>query len=583
MKYRFLFIFLLITLLATTAPTIAETAANLYLTTDKTSFVIGDTFDADIRISADSGINAAQATLQFPKGIVNITGVDKSNSVFSFWLADPTYSNDTGKLTFIGGATSGFSGKSLDVLRVKFRVVGAGSADITFTDGAITASDGSGTNVLSRMTGITFKSTSTSGTTAIISPSMPPVLPPTPITRPAVPSLKFPSTPELKVLLYPDQNGWYNSISNFLVQWKLPNDVTDIATTLNQQPNFIPSKSEGLFDNKTFPTLSGGVWYLHARFKNEIGWGPVAHYRIAIDTEPPISLTVNAEPSFVTDNPRPKLVFSARDQGSGVASYKIQIGNSEPIITTDTTLVLPAQSPGKRALLISAEDKAGNTSEYIKELEILPIASPVVSPISDNIYIGEGGLPISGTALPSAAIMVSLKSAAGIIVESSLTHSDEKGNWGLVIDRPLKRGEYRVEAVAENNFGATSLPVVTPSFTARERPLITIGGFSLTPFGLYVLSLILLGALVAAGIRLIFRRWLQMRNRAVIAQRDVISTLSTIKLNAEKIARNIAERGRGEDERIFAEAGTAARHIVTDVEKAENYVVESIGEIPRSK
>ena len=57
-------------------------------------------------------------------------------------------------MVFIVGSTSGFSGKSLQILKIVFRTKEAGNADLTFTDAAITASDGSGTNVISTIRGV---------------------------------------------------------------------------------------------------------------------------------------------------------------------------------------------------------------------------------------------------------------------------------------------------------------------------------------------------------------------------------------------------------------------------------------------
>ena len=85
-------------------------AAILSLTADKTSVKIGDTFEVDIKIDTENvGINAAQATLQFPSNILSVTGINRANSVFSFWLQEPDYSNEKGQVTFIGGSTSGFT------------------------------------------------------------------------------------------------------------------------------------------------------------------------------------------------------------------------------------------------------------------------------------------------------------------------------------------------------------------------------------------------------------------------------------------------------------------------------------------
>ena len=193
-------------------------AASYDLVANKETFVVGDSFTVDLKVnSADVGINAAQATLSFPKGTVQVTGVDKTNSVFNFWLQGPDYSNDAGTVSFIGGNQNGIAGTDLEVLRVTFKVKGAGPVALVFTDGAVTASDGSGTNVLSAMNGLQLTSITTQDA-ALIKPPQ--------IVRPAVPTGVLPVKPNITVPLYPDPAAWYARISKFIVQWSLPKDVT---------------------------------------------------------------------------------------------------------------------------------------------------------------------------------------------------------------------------------------------------------------------------------------------------------------------------------------------------------------------
>ncbi len=340
-------------------------AASYNLTADKETFVIGDTFNVDVKIeSTDVGINAAQATVSFPKDIVQVTGLDKGSSAFDFWLQGPAYSNDNGQVTFIGGSQSGISGKALEVLRITFKVKGSGSVGIIFSDGAVTASDGSGTNVLSAMNGLQLTSITKQDATLIKPPQ---------IVRPAVEATGLPKKPVLSVPLYPDASAWYASIAKFIVQWDLPRDVIDVAATVNQQPSSEPTASEGLFNNKTFSPLSDGVWYLHVRFKNSIGWGPTAHYRIGIDSAPPLGFAVSSSDGLSTANVAPTLTYATKDQPSGIESYVIAVGGDIATTTTLTSFTLLPQQAGKRSITVRAVDRAGNVSESRATLEILEV------------------------------------------------------------------------------------------------------------------------------------------------------------------------------------------------------------------
>ena len=109
-----------------------------------------------------------------------------------------------------------------------------------------------------------------------------------------------------------------------------------MATALNQNPNYtVPEESEGLFDSKQFPLFQeDGINYLHVRFKNNKGWGVTAHYRIAIDTQPPLAFAIQIEGGISTDNPRPKLLFQTGDALSGIDTYLVQINQDQPILVS---------------------------------------------------------------------------------------------------------------------------------------------------------------------------------------------------------------------------------------------------------
>jgi Cohesin domain len=349
-------------LLTLCIPSFASAAA-FNLTVDKESFAIGDTFTVDVKIeSVDAGINGAQATISFPKDIVRVVSLDKSTSAFNFWLEDPAYSNETGQITFIGGSISGISGKALQVLRATFKVVGTGATNIIFSDGAVTASDGSGTNVLSAMNGLKFSSVSAQQNT-LIQPKQ--------IVRPAVAAAKLPVMPHLNVPLYPDPAAWYADVAKFIVEWDLPRDVTAVATALNQQPAFDPDQSEGLFDNKTFNPLLDGVWYLHVRFKNSVGWGATAHYRIAIDTSPPLSFSLNSPDGLMTANVAPTITFDSKDQPSGIEMYRVFVNGVLATTTSLSSYALLPQRPGNIGVVVQALDQAGNMTESRATLTIL--------------------------------------------------------------------------------------------------------------------------------------------------------------------------------------------------------------------
>ena len=353
---------LAVLIFAVSGPAMAH-AASYTLVANKGTFVVGDSFMVDLKInSADVGINAAQATLSFPKDKLQVVTVDKTSSVFNFWLQGPDYSNDAGTVSFIGGNQNGLAGTDLEVLRVTFKVTAPGPVALVFTDGAVTASDGSGTNVLSAMNGLQLTSITTQDATLIKPPQ---------IVRPAVPTGVLPVKPSVTVPLYPDSAAWYAHVSPFIAQWTLPKDVTSVATAVDRQPAFDPTASGGLFDNETFDPLEDGIWYLHVRFRNAIGWGPTLHYRIGIDTAPPLDFSVASPDGLVTENVAPSISFLAKDQPSGILDYKILVDGTLATTTLLTAYTLPPQAPGKHDILVQAYDRAGNMTESRMAIDIL--------------------------------------------------------------------------------------------------------------------------------------------------------------------------------------------------------------------
>jgi hypothetical protein len=543
-------------------------AATFSFVLDKQTFATGDEFVATVAIDSESvGINAAQGTVSFAPDVLSVTKIDRADSVFNFWIQEPTFSNTAGKITFLGGSTSGFTGSSLKVFKVTFKVKGIGKSDITLTDGAITASDGSGTNVLTATKGVNITSVSKGEIVTI----------PPPITRPATVAQKLPVIPALSLALYPDPTHWYNRSVPFTAHWVLPSDVSDVATSITKDPRSTPPKSEGLFDNKTFPALDDGVWYLHIQFKNNIGWGPINHYRIALDTVPPLPFKITADPSFSTDNPTPTFSYESADQLSNIASYVIRVDNKKGIITTSSLYTIPPQAPGKHRIRISAEDNASNITENIAELEILPIASPLITSISKSAYVNEGELSATGTSIPNATIEATLRDGnkATIAVTSADTGAD--GNWTIVIDKPLKKDTYTLSIIAKDKRGAQSLPTISGAIPVRERPLVTLGGIEITQSLFFILITLVLVLGFVGGWLYEREAKLQRRRKVIVAQRDVVNAFAMIQKDVEKALTDYDDHKITEEE--SEEIVFLLKRMSATVSKVEKYVSENIAEI----
>lgn len=550
------------------SPNLAR-AATFSVSLNKQLFPLGDEFVADIKMDTEGvGINASQGTISFSPDVLSVSKIDRSNSIFNFWINEPAFANDAGTISFLGGSTSGFTGSSLEVFRVTFKVKGIGKSTITFTDGAITASDGSGTNVMRGTKGVEITSASKSEITAIA---------PAQITRAPATATGLPTKPKLTVSLYPNPDKWYNISARFNVKFNLPPDVSDVATLISKDPRAIPPRSEGLFDNKDFDALGDGIWYLHVQFKNNVGWGPSEHYRLAIDTAPPLPFTIKAAWGNSDTNPSPTLSYASADSLSGISQYQIIADQKEVVSTTSTSYTLPPQAPGKHHIRVSAHDAAENITENTYDIIINPIASPTMTLVSKDVFTNEGGVGLSGTALAKARVLLTLNNESGTVFFEEYVDVDANGNWSAVFNKPLGNGTYIVRATTVDERGAQSQPVALDPISVIDRPLLTVFGIAITQMRLiWILLIILLGGF-AGGFILNNKLKKQRETRLLIATRDIVNAFKMTKTGITKAIGAFADKKLTSEELTNVEF--TLKQTVASVERMEKYITENISEI----
>lgn len=544
-------------------------AATLNAVTSQPAAKVGDTITVSVMIDTEgAGVNAAQATLQYPTDLVEATGIDSAASVFNFWLEGPAYSNQSGRLAFTGGSTNGLNGHALTVLKVLFKVKKAGTADFSFATGVVTASDGSGANLLKGMH---------SAAVLISDAAAAPLEKPVQLVRKPVPAAQVPTKPNVLVQLYPNESEWYNVTSPFWVKWDLPLDISDVATALNQNPKSIPTKSEGLFDNKSFPALSDGAWYLHVRFKNNVGWSETAHYRIAVDTIPPSPFEIKSAEGRTTDTPNPTLTFTASDQLSGMAGYSARVDNGPELSAHEGTFTLPPLLPTKHTVRVYARDRAGNATDASIELTITPIASPTVSALPTDTFTAEGATTISGTSSQGNMILVRLLRENGETVERATSTVGADKNWHARLNYPLVKGRYLIEVVAQDNRGAVSLPVRTPFFTVRARPFLTVAGIELSETVFFLAIIFLLGLGFVFGIRIQYMQKIKRGMRVILSQRDVSSAFDQTRTDLSSALERF--KGKRPSEREAEELRSIAKRVRDRMERVEKYILDNIEDI----
>lgn len=574
MKYQFkIIIVILVGIIALSIFSFAH-AATLYLTPVSSEIGVGEKMTIELRVDSEGvSFNAAQAVIRFPKDTLEVTALDKTGSALNFWLEEPQFSNTEGVVSFTGGTPYGISGGAVEILKIEFQAKGTGSGTLSLTEAAITAADGSGTNILAKMNDAVI---------AVIPQRVIPKVPepqqkipePEQIVREPVPSGELPLKPVLTIPLYPEESHWYNLVSQFTAAWTLPPDISGVSTALNKHPNSVPSEqSEGLFDNKTFVALQDGIWYLHVRFKNNVGWGPIAHYRLAIDTQPPLGFKANILEGEKTDNPAPTVQFQTSDALSGLKEYQIKIGDSDftQISTENFTGVFksPLQVPGKRKIIVKAIDQAENSIENSVDIEILPITSPTITFVTRELFSDEEkGLNAKGTALPGINVLLAVRRNNALVANSTIS-ADEKGNWEFTFDQSFKNGQYILTAQSQDERGALSLVVESSGVRIKSKPIIQIGKFQLGTEGALIFLLVIIAGGFGGGIWFYKKRQGKLALRLLVVQTDLVKVFKLIQDDVEKLQQAIKTPAEVDDEFII-------KRLRENIKKMEGYLKKEI-------
>jgi len=472
-------------------------AASLYFLSDDVNFGIGAEFNVSVKVdSGEDSMNATQATITFPNDILELVSIDRQNSVFNFWVEEPTINNEEGTMSFIGGTPKGISGSSLEVLKMKFRTTGAGVAELSMTDAIVTANDGKGTNILSDIQGLAI-----GVDTRVARPVLPsvPDVPdeqPVEIIRDAVAASSRPSAPDLRVPLYPDQTAWYNHIGDTTVFWDVTEDITQVATGIDRLSNTEPKYvEETLTNGRNFGLLTSGTWYAHIQFRNNRGWGEVAHYKISIDTNAPLPFeaSISAEES---NNPTPTVRFKTFDNLSGIGEAVLFIDGEEILRTKESVIKLPPQGPGDHVLIIRVYDNASNSIEDSLNFSIIPLATPTIDFITKNIAQNEP-IFMAGTTFPDATVNVRLSNSINQEVYKAEIKSDEVGNWTANIGQEFPLGEYFVEVSVTNKEGASSYPTDPVFLRIQPKAILSIGFISMGWFEVIMMLALILVTVIS--------------------------------------------------------------------------------------
>lgn len=338
-------------------------AALMNVVPSATSVTTGDLITARVVVNSQGvAINNAEAVLRYPKDVLNVISVSKSSSIFTLWVAEPGYSNSAGTVSYNGGIpTPGFTGSNGTVLTITFLAKQAGTASLSFSDAAVRANDGMGTDVL------------TGSGTAQITVSAPVAAPVQ--TAPAAPAAETPAPSSsggatARVVItsptHPEQDAWYADNSPIL-RWALPSGADAVQIVADRDAKATPTVTyRPAIVEKTVPALEDGVWYFNLRYRLGGSWSPVASYRLRIDTVAPVI----DDHSFTYDDITRALSMSAaaHDDVSGVSRYEVAIDEEAPVVIEAADFEkdgyeVRVRTSGKHTAFLRAIDGAGNVTE----------------------------------------------------------------------------------------------------------------------------------------------------------------------------------------------------------------------------
>ncbi len=543
--------------------------ASLFVSPAAGSFVVGQNFAVAVAVgSADRALNAAAGTVIYPADKLEVVSVNKSNSVLSYWITEPSAA--AGQIKFEGVVPNpGFTGAAGTLLNITFRVRATGQALVNFSSGSVLANDGLGTEILTAMPGASF--------------SLLPQVTTPPAPQSTVPATYGPPAPEVTSSTHPDPNRWYAN-SDPVFSWPVSGEITGVNFLANRESTANPgTNSDGLMKTYQYRDVADGEWFFHLRLRDAGGWGGITHFGFNIDTEKPTNLKVKLAPRSDDTDPRIAALVSAQDRTSGLDRYEFSLNNGAPVTWTDDgqgEYRFVVSEPGHQVLVVKVYDLAGNYLQESVEFDVAPLDPPRFTEyppsLADNTT-----LAVAGETYPDAQVFIKLEPEQGDALNYE-ARSDHAGRFSLTVDRRLKEGVYRLSAYVVDERGARSnysAPIVIP---------VTLSPF--WKFGFLannVLSIIIPAlAMLFLIIFLIWYSWLKMsglRRRVRKESREAEEALhQAFDLLRADIAEGIERLELTADKReLTREEKQLLRQFRKSLDEAERFVRKEIVDIER--
>ena len=138
------------------ASTAYGSSASLFISKSVTTVSLNERVTLDVKVrSTDQAINAVSGTIVFPPDMLRIVSISRDDSILSIWTNDPNIQRN--QISFEGVILNpGYKGGGGSIFRIIFEAKKSGFATVSFSDGAILANDGLGTNIIDGLNPVSF-------------------------------------------------------------------------------------------------------------------------------------------------------------------------------------------------------------------------------------------------------------------------------------------------------------------------------------------------------------------------------------------------------------------------------------------
>lgn len=317
--------------------------------------------------SGGEAINAIDVTLDYDPTALEVTDIRMDESFCdSRFILKKEIDNTKGQVTLTCGLPSpGFSGELGTAAKLIIKPLKVGDFSVRFDDSGkvrVLANDGLGTNVLRKTTDAHLRVIDVTTLTPVTTtqPSTPIIVSPVRVLPTILPAS----------LTHANSEKWYSSkgIDFF---W-LPKDMKKYRYSLDNFPSSNLVDGENTSQNSLhLDVQGGGIYYFHiAAFVDGV-IGPVSNYKVMIDSEPPVGLTIEASHQTVSVGETVRFKFHSTDSLSGMQNnYYFKIDNKSSFLPVVDEPAVSFDTFGKHTVTVRAYDNAENYTDTSIDINV---------------------------------------------------------------------------------------------------------------------------------------------------------------------------------------------------------------------